>query len=327
MAAQPIDEGGILQPERWVPVPTTISPQAQDFLRNPMFKMEVAYPALDDVEGWRNYAAMANAGLTQSLRARCQEFPAETTTHSLSASQLYEVAPAQIDKDDRAILYIHGGAFIVGGGEAARLAAMQIAGMSKIRAFSIDYRMPPDHPYPTPLDDTFEAYRWLLDRYKPENIAFYGGSAGANLAVACALKARDEGLPLPGACILHSPGVDLTQSGDSFVTNTGLDVVLKRPSIELMALYAGGHDLRDPLLSPVFADFSKGFPPTIMTSGTRDLLLSPTVMLHRALRRAGIRAELHVWEAMTHGLFHNAPEAQELLAEHIRFMREALKLD
>jgi acetyl esterase/lipase len=94
----------------------------------------------------------------------------------------------------------------------------------------------------------------------------------------------------------------------------------------IVALYAGSHDLRDPYLSPIFADFSKGFPPTLLSSGTRDLFLSNTVLLHRALRRAGIEAELHVFEAMSHGgFFGKAPEDRELLGEHVRFIDEHLR--
>ncbi len=229
--------------------------------------------------------------------------------------------------EDRAVLYIHGGAFIVGGGEAAMLAAMQIADMAGLWTASVDYRMPPDHPFPAGLDDCVEAFQLLLKRFKPEHIAVYGGSAGANLAVTTILKARDIGLPLPAACILHSPVSDLRQLGDTFTTNAEIDVVLKRGSDWMPALYSGWHDLLDPLVSPLFADFTKGFPPTVLTSGTRDLLLSDTVRLHRTLRNARVRAELHVWEAMCRGLAHSAPEAHELLGEQLAFMAQALKID
>src|SRR5262249_10314861 len=160
---------------------------------------------------------------------------------------------------------------------------------------------PPDHPYPVPLDDTLEAYRFLLERYDPKKIAVEGSSAGANLAAAVILRARDEGLPLPGACVLHTAAVDISESGDTFQTNAVIAVGLRAPHPEIWRLYAGGHDMRHPYLSPVFGDVSKGFPPTILLSGTRDTLLSPTVMMHRALRRAGVDAELHVFEAMPHG--------------------------
>jgi acetyl esterase/lipase len=140
------------------------------------------------------------------------------------------------------------------------------------------------------------------------------------------LKARDLGLPMPAACVLHSPEADLTEAGDSFETNNGIDGVLTRLTNSI-ALYANGHDLRDPYLSPLYGDFSKGFPPTILTSGTRDLFLSNTVLMHRALRRAKISAELHIWEAMGHGCFFGmAPEGQEVLEEHARFIRQCLYL-
>jgi len=135
----------------------------------------------------------------------------------------------------------------------------------------------------------------------------------------CRLSA-DLGLPLPGACLLATPEADLTESGDTFETNDTVDVVLKYRLTETIALYANGHDLRHPYLSPLFGNFGRGFPPAILTSGTRDLFLSNTVLMHWALRRAGIEAELHVWEAMPHGGFFGAPEDQEVLAEQARFI-------
>ena len=109
---------------------------------------------------------------------------------------------------------------------AAAYAAQTIAGLTGLRTFSIDYRMPPDHPYPAGLDDTVEAYRFLLERYAPERIAVHGSSAGGGLAGSFVLKARDVGLPLPGACVLMTPEADLTETGDTFETNAEIDVVL-----------------------------------------------------------------------------------------------------
>jgi acetyl esterase/lipase len=130
---------------------------------------------------------------------------------------------------------------------------------------------------------------------------------------------------MPGACVLATPETDLTESGDTFETNDIVDVVLKHRLTETIALYANGHDLHDPYLSPIFGDFGRGFPPTILTSGTRDLFLSNTVLMHRALLRAGIGAELHIWEAMPHGGFFGAPEDQEVLAEQTRFIMKCLQ--
>jgi epsilon-lactone hydrolase len=124
--------------------------------------------------------------------------------------------------------------------------------------------------------------------------------------------------------VLRSPEADLTEAGDSFETNNGIDAIMTRLTNSI-ALYANGHDLRDPYLSPLYGDFSLGFPPTILTAGTRDLFLSNTVLMHRALRRAKVEAELHVWEAMSHaGFFGLAPEDREVLEEEVRFIRQHL---
>ena len=111
-----------------------------------------------------------------------------------------------------------------------------------------------------------------------------GASAGGNLAVALILRARDEGLPLPAAAVLMTPAADLTEAGDSHQTNLGLDPLIPGSGKQSFLLYAAGRDLRDPYLSPLNGDFGAGFPPAILTTGTRDMLLSDTVLLHRALR-------------------------------------------
>ena len=151
------------------------------------------------------------------------------------------------------------------------------------------------------------------------DIVVGGGSAGGNLAAALLVRAKDEGLPMPAALVLITPEVDLTESGDSFRTNLGVDNVLG-PLTELNLLYANGHDLAHPYLSPLFADVT-GFPPTFVQAGTRDLFLSNAVRMHRKLRAAGVDAELHVFEAMPHGGFGGlAPEDFEVKAELRRFL-------
>ncbi|MBU6267618.1 MAG: alpha/beta hydrolase [Sphingomonadales bacterium] len=258
--------------------------------------------------------------------ANAQAFPAEIVTHQLTHTALYEVIPANLDPAhaDCAIFYLHGGAFIHGSGLAGAYMAMPLAGHARMRAFVVDYRMPPDHPFPAGLDDAVEAWRFALERLAPARMAVAGGSAGGGLAGALVLKVRDLGLPMPGACVLATPEADLTEAGDSFETVVPVEVVLTERLTDTIALYADGHDLRDPYLSPLFGDFAKGFPPTFLNSGTRDAFLSNTVLFHRALRRAGIDAELHVWEAMPHGGFFGAPEDQEVLAEQARFVRQRL---
>jgi acetyl esterase/lipase len=181
--------------------------------------------------------------------------------------------------------------------------------------------MPPDHPYPAGLDDCLAVYRALLEIRRPGEIIVGGTSAGANLAAALILRARDEGLPLPAGAVLLTPQADLTESGDTFHTNFGIDGNLTRPSLmPANLLYAAGAELADPYLSPLFGDFTRGFPPAFLASGTRDLLLSSTVQLHQALRAAGREADLHVLEAMPHGFIPGTPEDRHLVREMLRFI-------
>lgn len=319
---------GILIPEHRVPPPSTVSPEAQAFLSQRMEPGGVSQPhGTADKDAWRAYIAESNHWLTLGMAAGAEAFPAWVLTHRLSHTALYEIVPESIDPGmaDCALVYLHGGAYIHGAGMAGAYMARPLASHARLRTFVVDYRMPPDHPFPAGLEDAVEAYRFVLERFSAARIAIAGGSAGGGLAGALTLKVRDLGLPLPGACVLATPEADLTESGDSFETNIHVDVVMSQRLTDSIALYADGHDLRDPYLSPLFGDFARGFPPTFLNCGTRDVFLSNTVRMHRALLEAGIEAELHVWEAMPHGGFFGAPEDQEVLAAQARFVRRRLK--
>lgn len=192
------------------------------------------------------------------------------------------------------------------------------------QVFAIDYRLAPEHRYPAALDDVMAGYREVLNRVAPADLVVGGASAGGNLAAALLLRAQGEGLPLPAGLILNTPATDLTGAGDSRVTNRFLDLSLYGDAGEGPNAYARDADPRDPLLSPVYGTFPPDWPPTLLTTGTRDLLLSDTVRFHRALRRSGLAADLHVTEAGIHiGFMGSAPEDREIMAECGRFCEEA----
>lgn len=317
---------GVFVPGRWVPAPNTVSKEAHYLLANPPNLGSPVPLDVHDMAAWRAYCKQGNEMLTQMLAQQAASCPCEITEHRVGDVTLYDILPASASSEDsrRAIYYVHGGAFIHGSGIASAYMAQSLATVAGLRVLSIDYRMPPDHPFPVGLEDALAGYRSAIERFAPGQLVVVGPSAGGGLAAALLLKIRDVGLQLPAACVLATPEADLTESGDTFETNAEIDVILRRRLSESIALYAGGHDLRDPYLSPVFGDFTKGFPPTMLVSGTRDLFLSNTVRLHRALRKAGIEADLHVWEAMPHGGFFGAPEDAEVLAEQASFIRNRL---
>jgi acetyl esterase/lipase len=228
--------------------------------------------------------------------------PATVETKSIAGVTVHVATPHTIRYPERAHLRIHGGAWVFMGGAFSKGEAAVTAAQFGCVTYGLDYRMPPDHPFPAAVDDGLAVWREIIKQHDPKKIAVSGASAGGNLSATVTLRVRDEGLPMPGAVGLLTPATDLTGAGDTRKTNAGIDTVL-RPLNQVVPLYAGSHDLTDPYLSPIYGDFTKGFPPTFLQSGTRDLLLSDTVRMHRKLLQAGIPAELHVWEAMPHGGF------------------------
>jgi acetyl esterase/lipase len=310
-------------PARNIPPPTTISPEARLSLAEGALAPAPGWPPADDVAAWREAIAGSAALWTQVAAERLAACRSKVETKVIGGVTCHVGAPPG-EAGGRVYLFIHGGAFVFGGGDYARMWAGLLADRMGVTAVSVDYRMPPDHPFPAAPEDCFAVYKALIETHDPARVVIGGSSAGGNLAAATVLMIRDRGLPPPAGVVLLTPEVDLTEAGDSFHTNVLLDVTLKGPLPECNALYAAGHDLTDPYLSPLHGDLT-GFPPTLVQTGTRDILLSNSVLMHRKLRKAGVQAELHVWEAMPHGGFGlfgfgDAPENGEIDDEVRRFI-------
>jgi len=316
-------------PAQLIPAPRSISAQGQAYLSNAAQRLNAQQSSLHEVSQAQEQLARESAAL-QFLRPMATRFNGSVETILLpSGAKLHRMTPQGRVERAREVAYfdIHGGGFTGGGGEMCELLAKIRASDYGAEVYTVDYRLLP-HPFPLGLDDCVTAYREILKQHDASDLVVGGASAGGNLAAAMLLRARDEGLPLPAAVLLMTPGLDMTQSGDSYQTNRFLDVNLYGGGGEGPLRYAAGTDLKHPYVSPLFGDFTKGWPPTLLTTGTRDLLLSDTVRMHRALRRAGIRAEVHVAEASPHGGFMgaNAPEDAEIIAECRRFIYTAWKI-
>lgn len=314
---------------RTIPFPESISEEARVALNRlvdedgaPLYA-RYDMPSPNDFRAWMNMKAAANVQYAAAMKGLAGSLRSTAVTIEVEQATLHIATPESTLSQRHAIIDLHGGALVFGGGEACQVEARTQSDRHGVRCYGVDYRMPPEHPYPAALDDCMVAYRYVLERHAPGDISIHGRSAGGNLAAAMLLRARDEGLPMPVSLVLLSPQVDLTESGDSFITNRMIDVVLPRPLRSNNLLYAGGVDLSHPYLSPLFGDL-RGLPATFLQSGTRDLFLSNTVRMHRALRQAGVKTELHVFEAMPHGGFMgNTPEDRELEAEICRFVQDA----
>jgi acetyl esterase/lipase len=225
---------------------------------------------------------------------------------------------------NRLLVHVHGGGYVFGPGEAGLSEALLLSGIGGFKVISVDYRMPPDFPYPAAMDDAMVVWKEAVKTANPRNMAIFGTSTGGAMTLAMVLRAKAENLPLPAAIAPGTPWSDIAKIGDTYETNEWIDNVLVTWDGWLgraARLYANGRDLKDPYISPIYGDFA-GFPPTILTSGTRDLFLSNTVRTHRKLRRAGVEADLNVYEGQSHaqyGFDMNAPETREAFTDISRF--------
>jgi len=316
-------------PARMLPVPTTVSPQMQKIIGTPINPNWKAFPQTP--EEWKAQVAKAADAVVKRLPALRDALKVSIEPMTIDGVKAFMLTPAVIPPQNRnrLLIHVHGGCYVNGPGESGTSEATMMAGFGGFKVLSVDYRMPPDHPFPAALDDAMTVWKAAQKMAPAKNMGIIGSSAGGGLTLAMVLKAKMDKLPLPGAIAPGTPMSDLSGAGDSFQTNALVDNVLIAYGASCdarAAMYANGRDLKDPLLSPVYGDMTD-FPPTILNTGTRDLLLSNTVRVHRKLRQAGVVADLHVHEGQAHGGWYRdytAPESKETFGEIAQFFDQHL---
>ncbi len=308
-----LDPDGTARISRVVPVPKTISAEAQALLatgkawcpgpRSPEFQ-----PLID--------------------KAR-KLYPVNIEENKIVGGVKTKwVTPASgipADKKNRVLINLHGGGFTVDSGSYVE--SIPIANLTRTLVVSVDYRLSPENKFPAAVDDVIAVYKELLKTHKASNIGIYGTSAGAALTIQAAVRIRHDGLPQPGVLGLFSGNGDSTTPTDStamFSTAGLVGATIPEPGNQRKA-YLGDHDPKDPLASPIFADL-KGFPPTLCMTGTRDSALVGTVNFNRALRRAGVDTELVVFDALPHAFWYTTgvPESTEALQIQASFFDRKL---
>jgi len=226
---------------------------------------------------------------------------------------------------DRVILCLHGGGYTMGSSKATRVLASYFSSASGCRVLVIDYRLAPEHPFPAALEDTVSAYRWLLQQgIRSDRIVFVGLSAGGGLALSGLVSLRDANLVLPAAAVLISPWTDLAGTGESVVTRAAADPWLTDEMNRYhAALYAGGKDLRHPLISPLYADLH-GLPPLLIHVGSDEIMLDDSTRAADSARLAGVEVTMDVWEGMWH-VWHafasRLPEGRKAIEQIGQFAR------
>ncbi len=298
---------GTARVTRVVPIPQSLSPQAQKFLANPAsdaFQPQTLQQRRIETDAWQARAGAASRKV----------YPASVKRSTIAGIPVLLVTPLSGMVPDRVLINLHGGGFNSDSGSLTE--TIPIANLTKMKVVAVLYRLAPEHPFPAALDDAIAVYKSLLRTYKPDHIAIYGTSAGAVLTGEVAAQIKHLGLPEPGALGIFSGFGDFSRAGDSrslFALN-GLSGHLEpaEPGRNPDRKYFVSTDPRNPILSPVFSDLH-GMPPALFITSERDMLLSGTTILERAYLRAGDDAHLIVFEGLPHAFWNDVslPESRE----------------
>jgi epsilon-lactone hydrolase len=318
-----IDAQGAAHVTRVVPVPETISPQAQLALGH-------ADPDQGPPQSLADRRKMTDSYTARARIAWTRLCPNTLVDDTIAGVPVHIVTPDGMPEanKDKVLLNLHGGGFNSDSGSYTE--SIPIASYAKMKVVAVLYRLAPEHPFPAAVDDSVAVYKELLKTYKPDHIVIYGTSAGAILTAEVAAKLKQLGLPEPAALGIFSGMGDFARTGDSqsLYALRGLSGHLDPPTSGAHdPEYAASTDAKDPVLSPIYSDLH-GLPPTLFITSGRDLLLSGTVNLHRAYLNAGVDACLVVFDALTHAFWYDPrlPEAQE--ANHMMadfFVKQLVK--
>ncbi len=297
-------------------VPATVSPEARAMLQ--AYDRDAKALTADITAPSplaRARLAVEKVGLWSSARV-LDELRPVVVSERLGGVPVFRVEPKSFRSDGTVLVYVHGGGFVVGSARSSLDAAALLADSSGKRVISVDYTTAPEGDWRLVTGQVLGVYKALLDQsVSSKNIILVGDSAGGDIVAGSTLKLRDAGLPMPAGLLLRSPVTDLTGAGDTPVTLAPAD-----PAVHVASLRAGYNayakpsEQRDPYVSPVYGNFSEGFPPVLIQGGTRELLLSDFVRLHRAIVDQGGSSDLDLYEGMTHVFQVHTAQAPEGLA-------------
>ena len=316
------DPDGTAHIIRVVPMPSTVSPEAQQWLK----EIEQESPQSKDLADIR---AGTDAWRKKDSAEALRLYPVKVEEKNIAGVRTDIITPLDMPatNKNRVLINLHGGGFISDSGSL--IEGIPIASLAKIKVVSVYYRLAPENPFPAAVDDVVAVYKELLKSYQPRSIGIFGTSAGAILTGEVVVKFKQLGLPLPAALGMFSTLADFSRPSDSqqLFSLNGFSGNLApqtsdRPHDEN---YVGKTDPKDPVLSPLFADLH-GFPPSLLVTSTRDLLLSNTSIFHRALLDAKCEAHLVVFEALPHAFWYHfqLPETKEALQIMANFFDEKL---
>jgi epsilon-lactone hydrolase len=317
------DPDGTAHITRVVPMPTTISPEAQTWLKS--LTHSTAGP-----ETLAERRARTDSWRAQNSAEARKLYPVNVEEATTVGVRTDIITPMTMptENKNRILINLHGGGFNSDSGSL--IEGVPISNLAKMKVVSVYYRLAPENPFPAAVDDVVAVYKELLKTYKPHSIGIFGTSAGAILTCEVTVRLKQLGLPLPGALGAFSSLADFSRPGDSLQLFTLNGFPGQLQPVDPQHLpdneYVAKTDRKDPVLSPLFADL-RGWPPSLLVTSTRDLLLSDTTIFHRALLRAGDESQLVVFEALPHAFWYHfqLPETREALELMAKFFDEKVE--
>ncbi|MBZ5683652.1 MAG: alpha/beta hydrolase [Acidobacteriia bacterium] len=317
------DADGTAHITRVVPMPATISPEAQTWLES----LTHTTPGPETLAERR---ARTDAWRAQDSAEARKLYPVNVEEATTAGVRTDIITPMTMPAENktRVLINLHGGGFNSDSGSL--IEGVPISNLAKMKVVSVYYRLAPENPFPAAVDDVVAVYKELLKTYKPRSIGLFGTSAGAILTCEVTVKLKQLGLPLPGALGVFSSLADFSRPGDSrqLFTLNGFPGQLHPVDPQHLPddQYVGKTDRKDPVLSPLFADLHS-WPPSLLVTSTRDLLLSDTAIFHRALLHAGDDSQLVVFEALPHAFWYHfqLPETREALELMAKFFDQKVE--
>ncbi|MFM7591460.1 MAG: alpha/beta hydrolase fold domain-containing protein, partial [Isosphaeraceae bacterium] len=303
-------------------LPKTVSPEWANYYETvPDAELIPMRPLPDDHAAWAAIHSDYEAQRLEGCQAIADRLGVSIAEKSLGGVPVLDIKPAGWVDDGRVLVYAHGGAYTFFTARSTLSSSAVAAHGTGMRVISIDYTNPPAARWPQVIGEVVAVLAALGQAgHDMQKTAVFGDSAGGALAAGAVLKMRDDGLKTPAAVVLWSPWSDITESGDSFVTLKSYEpaYIYETCLAPAAAAYADPADHQHPYVSPVYGDYSKGFPPTLIQGGTREIFLSNFVRHYRAIDAGGQKAVLDLYEGMPH-VFQNklpdSPEARTALAK------------
>lgn len=316
-------------------VPTTISEEARDILngwtiegRNSGAHVPKADAPIAEWAKIQQKYAMAAA---EHVPTVIESYGAKVDTVFLDGIRVISVKPKNYQKSNKVIIYIHGGAFAFYPADVTLVSCVPLADATGLRIITIDYTLAPQAKFNQISNEIVKAYCELLKEYKPKNIAIYGDSAGGAIAASSILKMRDQNMKLPGVLVLWSPWTDVDEVGDTYKTLKDNDPNLVYNDFlgNCAEAYAPKSEWKNPYVSPVYGDYSKDFPPTLIQVGGKEIFLSNSIRMYRNLKENNKEVELDIYEGMWHVWqgYYNVPESKMAIKNTKNFIFKHLKIN